>query len=482
MRAISGGPRILLFAILAIAAGGCSAYDFFGYEDNAPLHVVGRPDDYPSARFGAEIAPTSTRGEERMDLMGVSAGEGTPTVFYRLASGGHLVDVIDPWDEHEANELQAEKDGSGSSLVGLPLWGPDLVSGCVAIGEAGQTRWVRIYCLETQATLEKLRSAEIPVESEEMVERFGHQLAGIRPTAGSSAWLLAAASEYFAVVYSSASQRSEKLVPVFDGVENPGKLTELAAGRLADGRIFVAATTADESVEPALGRVHLFVQQAPGGTGFEQRACLNRTGEPGFGGVMTSGDLDGDGSDELLVSSGLADGRSQAVDVWTVSQLIDAAPICHSDAPPPPATLTPGDGPLDIDCDEGCDFGLALEVGEIATDDDGPEVIVGAPGARVDGKGQAGAVYVYRGADLLEPGAEVEVAGRVAHSSPTSHLRFGGGLAVAPMAGRNELLVGETGKGRVVITYCTGVGEDIEQGADVTKDASGTVKSTRCRP
>jgi hypothetical protein len=73
-------------------------------------------------------------------------------------------------------------------------------------------------------------------------------------------------------------------------------------------------------------------------------------------------------------------------------------------------------------------------------------------------------------------------AGRVAHSSPESELRFGGGVAVAPMAGRNELLIGETGKGRIVIAYCTGVGEDLEEGADVTHNANGSMISSRCRP
>jgi len=90
-------------------------------------------------------------------------------------------------------------------------------------------------------------------------------------------------------------------------------------------------------------------------------------------------------------------------------------------------------------------------------------------------------VFVYRGAELLATGA-AEVAGRVADSAPEKGQRFGGGVAAAPMAGRVELLAGATGQGKLFIAYCTGVGEDIEAGADVTENAAGKVVSTRCRP
>jgi hypothetical protein len=169
--------------------------------------------------------------------------------------------------------------------------------------------------------------------------------------------------------------------------------------------------------------------------------------------------------------------------VYRISDLAGAAPTCDGDAPAPIAMITPGGGPLDVDClaGEACDFGAALAVGDLATDDDGPELIVGAPGAKVDGIGDAGAAYVYRGADLLADGT-APVAGQVADSTPEENQRFGGGVAAAPMAGRAELLVGAVGKGRVFIAYCTGVGEDIEEGADVTRNATGEVVSTRCRP
>ncbi len=68
---------IPLILTMSIVAGGCSSLDFFGYEDNSPLHVIQRPEGYPSVMFGAEIAPTFFhQGEWSLDLVAVSAGTG----------------------------------------------------------------------------------------------------------------------------------------------------------------------------------------------------------------------------------------------------------------------------------------------------------------------------------------------------------------------------------------------------------------------
>ena len=66
-------------------------------------------------------------------------------------------------------------------------------------------------------------------------------------------------------------------------------------------------------------------------------------------------------------------------------------------------------------------------------------------------------------------------------STPVAGKAFGESLGIAPMAGRNELLVGVTGGGKVFVAFCTGVGTNIEAGADVTRDGDGKVVSTRCR-
>ena len=475
----------LTSALLALAAAGCTAFDFFGFEDNAPLHVIERPDGYNSTMFGSDIAPTTSVFEgDQVDLMGVSAGRGTPTVFYRLAAGGKLVDVEDPWRDHLLdNKTQAKLDGSGASLVGLPRWDRgdgEYRHGCVAIGEpevADEHGRVTIHCEDDQLSYLEIMSSMSGIADDDQRHWFGHEMAAVRPVAGEN-WLLAVATTRVAVLFSTEVDHSAIAVPSFGSGEFLGEIEEIAAGRFGDGRIFVATTTVDAS---EVYRMHLFTQPSPGSAELDQVACVNRTGEAGFAGQMLAADLDGDGNDELLASAKHIPDRVEKVYVYDVIELADAGPTCNSDAPEPLVAIEPGDGPLNVKCEENCDFGTALAVGDIATDDDGPEVIVGAPGARVDGKGGAGAVFVYRGAELMA-GGPVEVAGRVAHSSPSSAQRFGGGVAVAPMAGRNEVIIGMTGDGKLAIAFCTQVGEDIEKGADVTANASGTVVSTRCRP
>ncbi len=475
---------IPLILTVSIFAGGCSFLDFFGYEDNSPLHVIQRPEGYPSVMFGAEIAPTFFHQDESSsDLVAVSAGTGYPTLIYRLSIDGKLVDVEDPYKEYLSdNEPEAESMGSGSSLVGLSSWENDgLYTGCVAIGEHMAGR-VTIVC-EQDKEIFRIESGATGVDD---LNGFGLEMAGIRPSQGDG-WLLAVSSHTTVTVFSSSSSpgidRSETVSPQYDDEPVDAPINEIAAGRLSDGTFFVAAATGDvQESEPF--RIHLFVQDGPNSTGMTQVACLNRSGVIGFGGIMVTGDLDGDGNDELITSVAAgAPNREDLVEIWRISDLVDAAPTCNSEEIVPAAMVAPGEGPLKISCDPGsdCEFGFSLAVGDIATDDGGPELIVGAPGAKVDGAAGAGTVYVYRGVDLISKGT-ASPAGRVADSSPRKDYRFGGGVAVSPMAGRNELLVGATGKGRLIIAYCTGVGEDLEAGADVTTNAGGSVISTRCRP
>ncbi len=477
---------LVVVVTLAMATGGCSFLDFFGYEDNAPLHVVSRPSGYPSILFGSEMAATSySLGEDSSDLVAVSAGPKYPTVIYRLARNGNLVDVEDPWDEYLTDDkVEAESSGSGASLVGLPTWlDTEPYTGCFAVGEPASNQF-KVICEQDK---EKFTVSALAI-GETGLNEFGKKLAAIAPIAGDS-WLVAAASDTTVTVFSSSlypgSNRSETVSPTYDGNPIAAPIVEMTAGVLSDDTFFVAVTTADsETSVPE--RVHLFTQEFSGSTQLQESACLNITGEAGFGTVLASGDLDADGSDELIVSSSSSPDRLDMVYIWSVDELLDAAPTCNSDTPNPTAYVVPGDGPYKITCDDSvsCEFGFSIVVGDIATDDEGPELIVGAPGAKVSGSSQAGAVYVYRGTEVMLDGSDGSVlpASRVAHSTPEKNYRFGGGLAVAPMAGRNELLVGATGKGKMVVTYCTGTGEVLEDGADVTTNEGGSVVSTRCRP
>lgn len=481
--------RIAPALLASVFAAGCSFYDFLGYEENTGLHVIDRPDGYGSAQFGVEIASTSTPETE---LVAASAGAGYGTIFYRVAAGGDLADDEEPWKKYlgDGDEEKSASDWrSGASLAGLPLF--DDRQGCVAIGEPAASRVV-VVC-EPGVKKFSLKPPTVGDSIMQNTDLFGQQVASVRGVAGGP-WLLAVAAENEIVVMNgaAASERSDVFLPY--GIK-AGDVYELAAGRVrldgaggADGLIFVAATTYDSKAK--IFQTYLFVQNGDHQRGFEQRVCLERLDSPGYGGVMATGDLDRDGSDELVVGSARATDAKNTVHVFSVRDLLfdanGAYVDCVGERPEPMLVIEPGEGPLDVTCEEGCAFGAALAVGDIATDDDGPELMIGAPLAEVDGASGAGAVYVFRGfkGEAVADGRP-ELAGQVADSYPEHGDEFGGGLAVAPMAGRNELVVGATGRGQVIIAFCTGVGKEgagLEDGADITEDAEGDLSSSRCRP
>lgn len=493
-------------AAIAIAVFGlsCSSIDFFEYAKNTGFDVVERPKSYGSSRFGSQIAAT---GDLEYDILAVSAGRGSKTAFYDLAVDGKIKTLEAPRKSYPSRSTTVQETGSGASLAGLPSWWaekpetkePRVIGGCIAIGQPGAGEdedepRIALECLGADFHEEKIyppnpRSAE--VKSSLSHEGFGQKLAAIRPEKGGERFLLAAAANRYLVVYSASGDASRSQIADLRSIADPfysdsESVFELAAGRgvlpspgddTPRPRYFVAATVNDHDEFRTL----LFVQN---GKSLERAACLKSTGSPGLGGVMTTGDLDADGDDELIIApSALLDRRNE-VRIYRVARLIEEGDPggCLGDDFAPDGTLTPGATDESISCGNGCDFGKTLVAGDIAADDAEQELIIGAPGATVDGKSGAGAVYVYRGPQALGANGAAPVAGYVVDSWPESGHQLGGGLAVAPIAGRNELVVGLTGKGQFAVAFCTGVGENIEVGGDVPTDSSGKVVSTRCRP
>ncbi len=474
-------------AILALAlVTGCSGFDFFGFEEDTGIYVISRPEKYDNASFGIKMATTSTT---EVDLLAASSGQGNPAVFFQLSGEGKLVEMGDVWKTYPPDDETAEaaKYASGASLAGLPTWGAD-GKGCVAVGEP-KVRRVAIACEPSELVEKHIKETA----GQEFSADFGHKLAAIRPEP-SEPWLLAvAAKDEFAVFsgYDSTKDRTDFIIPRQAGGGRESEIVDIAAGRvLVDGAsgpdslAFVVVSALQKNTDSS--RVYLFVQTAPYAKSFKQKACIERENEVGFGAVLVTGDLNQDGSDELVISAAEVGERVEAVYVYDIPELLPLDPLdvnaiyCGRDVHEPLATVKPTEGNLNVTCEKGCNFGTAIAIGDIATDDKGQELIIGAPGAKVNSVKEAGVVNIYRGADIY--GGNVTLAGQVADSSPQKGHWFGGQLVVAPMAGRNELIVATTGKGNIFVVFCTGVGENVEQGGDVTTNLNGSVISTRCRP
>lgn len=447
----------------------CSFFDFFSYREDTGLHVIDSPENYGNIKFGMELAPTQT---PTTDLIAVSAGWSTPTLFYPLGQDGHLVDIGEDWSSYRDDDNNIEDSGTGASLAGLPDWFNR--TGCVAIGEPESERVV--FKCEGETSFARAGDGA----------EFGKKLSRIKPI-GQEPWMLAVAGRDNAWLVGSflGSETVPALSEKFWPAGQPGgEVTAIAAGRLID-QFYVAVTVTEPSA--AFGKIFLFLQSETNPQEMIRVACLERPEEPGFGQTMTTGNVWGDDDEELIVSAGrLAAGRVDAVYVYDIGTLVDGVPnganrqaTCPAIPVVPIIELIPSPGERDVDCEEDCLFGATLSVGDIATDDAYPELLVGAPGARAKGTRRAGAVYVYRRND--QGNEPLSLAGQVIDSFPETGMEFGGGLAVAPMAGRNELLIGATGKGKVFVAFCTGVGENVKNGGDVTTDGSGSVVSTRCR-
>jgi len=312
---------------------------------------------------------------------------------------------------------------------------------------------------------------------------FGHDIAAIPPESGGGWSLAVAARRHMWVVSDDLDEethRTEAFLAEKAGGVPAGDVLGMGAGRLGQ-RFFVSALVADQTADP---QVYVFLQESPGAKKVAQKLCIETPGAEPFSGTMATGDIDGDGADELALSAGLGQAGSKKVYVYDIASLISGmsgpgAADCGGGMHLPRLVLEPDEGDLDVECADSCHFGAALALGEISTEDAFAEIVVGAPEASVDGTKEAGAVYIYTVTNWSM--GQVELSSQVAHSSPSRGHWFGGGLTIAPLAGRNELVIATTGKGNLYVAFCTGVGQDIKSGADVPTNAGGSVVSTRCR-
>ena len=479
--------KIIISAVMILC--GCSSLDFFSYRENTGLLTIEKPEGYGSIKFGARLASSSTAGT---DYMAVSGGEGQQVVLYKLTDEAKLDNLDSPWKRYPVNKDKDKvlpETGAGASLAGLPVFfnNGKRVEGVLAIGQPISNSVMLFRPFDDK---------QVAFKSSNKQTGFGRVVSAIRPGVLDQ-WSLAVASNNGFEVVSDGLKSKNKGETYYrtrtDPVSKIGGKENLVSA-LAGGwfgvvdqpdRLFVAATVSHDS---DAGQVRIFGTDSADARAFSQIGCLTAADENGFGASLLAADMDGDGIDELLVGSSTENAVHifNVQTVWDVSQATKGCLTLGEDIDPL-STLKPEEGEWDVTCEKDCAFGTALALGEIATDNDGPELAVGAPGADVEGSNKAGAVYIYRGFEFeAEDDGLTEVTGgklvgQVMTSSPKSDNRFGKSVIIAPAGGRSELIVGAPGAGKAYVVFCTDVGEDIEKGADVTHDGDGKTVSTRCR-
>lgn len=182
----------------------------------------------------------------------------------------------------------------------------------------------------------------------------------------------------------------------------PGANSRGACDLNGDGRDELVAGAPGEQIgRPARTAGAVFVQYGsatvPTGGALRSNESRKVQGKPQdgdeFGAAVACGDLDGDGYDELIVGEpgekidGLAGAGAVYIFAGTSSGVSTAARRLDQSTDGVPSGVAAGER-----------FGAALATGDV-TGDGIDDLVIGAPGESIDGKAEAGAVYVAVGSE-----------------------------------------------------------------------------------
>jgi hypothetical protein len=455
--------RSLLLLAAALAGGlahaACTfSTKFWEYRDNAPVRSVQKPPGFTGREFGTLMAPVPVRtaGTELDpgfdgDYLAVAGSSPSEVILLRFSKSDDLVD----------GELFARvpapvpadffDSGFAASIAGAPLWqdGTHLRPGCTIVGVPGRSR-IEIFDIGGTShphPIPSLAGAGSFVDA--VVRDSGAPVDGFVVGGSSGA------------VFVPASMATEgQPLEVTPPVTPPAAISGVASGSVGAGHEPWLAVGSD-------GRVFVFLY-SPAASRYELEECIE-SGDPGFGTVVAAGDADGDGVEDLIISS-----RADIAGRYDRVAVISGARFDGNFTSSPSTCTDPGSMDMepdlvvelsctdvedrDVACGDGSMFGSAVAVGNL--DADGPpEIIVGAPGAGVDGTPGAGAALVFQASS-----AGPVSALRTSAAQEDQHLASS--VAVLSIAGRDEVFVGMPTGEKVLLYYCSGAGTDTSPPGD----------------
>jgi hypothetical protein len=439
----------LALVLLTFAVSGCSWTRFDDVADNAPVMLLNKPDDMNA--FGVSLAVVTEEGRGTRVLVGGAPGLTSPAAAYDIG----LADAADSGFCDDPS-VPCYFSNRPAALGRAEVGDSEPAEWCFVLG-AGQAKPSedeygligRCYG-GLEYTLPVPPVVLSDVIEDELIDQGPSARAIIRMAADrdlKAALVATAEVQKLAWYYRPMSERPVLLTPPGGAEESYG--ASQAVLRLGTDGPQGTSSRLVLVGAPDAGQVWLF-----GGDDGEGNAVGCLGGPAGFGRALATGNVDGDGFDDLIVSDDVSVTVISGAALQGLEKNDDI--VCSMSAFGPDAIIA-SFGCGSRDAISGCPggFGAALDVGDLDGDGDG-EVLVGAPDITVRGTSGAGAVLIYD----AEGSSPEELSDILYVASRESGDRLGSTVVAAPIPGRDIVVAGIPGSARTAVFYCSDFAPD----------------------